>query len=213
MKNTMKAALIGAVAVMLLLPSLSLAQGIKFGLKVGMNSADLFGDEIKEMEQDLGEELVSKWGFCAGGFIRFSLAKTFAIQPEFLYTMKGAKMEAIVLDETMKFEFNLTYLEIPVLIKIMLPTPGIITPHLYAGPVMGIKLSGKIKAEYAGESEEEDISDELKDNDYGLIVGGGIDAGKITVEIRYVLGLTTIATEADTDVKNGVFSIMLGFSF
>ena len=212
MQRTIKVMLIGAVALMLLLPNSSLAKGITGGLKIGMNSADLHGEDIKEMEEDLGVELKSKWGLCAGGFIRFNISETFVIQPEVLYTMKGAKFEETIDGETMKFEMNLSYLEIPVLVKFMIPTPGGVKPNLYAGPALAIELSSKTKLVYAGETEEEDI-EETKDTDFGLIIGAGVDFGNLTVDLRYVLGLTTIFDEEDEDVKNGVISLIVGYSF
>jgi len=212
MQRTIKVMLIGAVAFMLLLPNSSLAKGITGGLKIGMNSAKLHGDTMKELEEELGEELKSKWGLCAGGFIRFNISETFAIQPEVLYTMKGAKFEETIDGETIKFEMNFSYLEIPVLLKLMIPTPGGIKPSLFAGPTLAIKLSAKEKLVYAGETEEDDI-EEMKDTDFGLIIGAGVDFGKLTVDLRYVLGLTTISEEAEEEAKNGVISLIVGYSF
>ena len=164
------------------------------------------------MEEDLGEELKSKWGLCAGGFIRFNISETFAIQPEVLYTMKGAKFEETIDGETMKFEMNLSYLEVPVLLKLMIPTSGGVKPSLFAGPTLAIKLSSKTKLKYAGQTEEEDIED-MKDTDFGLIIGAGVDFGTLTFDLRYNLGLTTISDIEDEDVKNGVISLIVGYSF
>jgi hypothetical protein len=33
------------------------------------------------------------------------------------------------------------------------------------------------------------------------------------VDVRYVLGLTTTFDDAEDDVKNGVISLMIGYSF
>lgn len=205
--------LIGAVAIMLLLPNLSLAKGIKVGFKIGVNNADFHGENIKEAEQDMGEDVESKWGLCAGGFVRFNISKTFAIQPEVLYTMKGAKFNPIFHGGgTERWEFKLSYLEVPVLVKFMIPTPGGVKPNLYAGPALAIKLSYKVKAEGGGVTVEEDVED-MKDTDFGIIVGAGVDIGKLMIDVRYVLGLTTIVDDAEDDVKNGVVSLMIGFSF
>jgi len=213
MKKTVKAMLIGAVAIMLLLPSLSLAKGIKVGFKIGVNNADLFGEEAKQMEQDLGAELKSKWGLCAGGFIQFNISKVLAIQPEFLYTMKGARMEEEVLGETLKVAFNLSYLEVPVLVKFMIPTPGGVKPSLFVGPAIAFKLDAKMKMELAGQTDEEDLSDDMKDTEFGLIIGGGLDFGKLTFDVRYNLGLTTLSEYEGEEIKNGVISLKVGFSF
>jgi hypothetical protein len=213
MKKTVKVILIGAVAIMLMLPSLSLAAGIKVGLKIGMNRADFHGEDVQEMLQAMGGYMESKWGLCAGGFVRFNISKTFAIQPEVLYTMKGAKIDSTVLRIKSKWEFNLSYLEVPVIVKFMIPTPGGVKPNLYAGPSLAIKLSSKIKHEIPGWPVEEQDIEGMKDTDFGLIIGAGIDFGKLMVDLRYVLGLTAISDDANSDIKNRVISLMIGYSF
>lgn len=202
---------------MLLLPNLSLAQKLTGGLKIGVNSANLHGEDVEEFEDFLN--LKSKLGFCVGGFIAINLTEMFAIQPEVLFTQKGAKMKEEVFGETLKAWVNLSYLEIPVLAKLTIPTQSSVKPNLFAGPCFAIKMSGKVKAEYAGESDEEDIED-MKGTDFGLVIGAGVDfglgapgIGKFTVDVRYTLGLTTISDFEDEDVKNGVISLMFGISF
>jgi len=202
-----------AIVVVFTLSSASVsAQGLTAGLKAGMNIANIHGDNVEDVWD-------SKIGICAGGFIACSLSDLFAIQPELLFTMKGAKAEEEVLGETMKVTMKLNYLEIPVLAKLSIPIPGTVKPSLFVGPSLAIKLSGKGKVEYAGESEERDIED-LKSTDFGLVFGGGVDfalgQGKLTVDARYTLGLTTTREPEDgeeVDVKNGVISIMVGYSF
>ncbi len=193
------------------------AQGLTAGLKGGMNIANLHGKGVKVIEEGIGTDLVSKMGFCAGGFITYNINDMFAIQPELLFSMKGAKAEREIEGETAKLAFNLNYLEIPVLAKLSIPTPGNVKPSLFVGPSLAIKLSGKLKTEIAGESEEEDLED-LKSTDFGLVFGAGIDfalgQGKLTVDARYTLGLTKAdESEEELDIKNGAISIMVGYSF
>jgi hypothetical protein len=56
----------------------------------------------------------------------------------------------------------------------------------------------------------------LKDTDYGLVFGGGVDfelgPGELTVDARYTLGLAKIY-DSGIDVNNRVISVMLGYSF
>jgi hypothetical protein len=214
----------GTLVLMLLLPSSSLAQEIRGGLKLGLNMANIHGTDVANFENETGESWGSKIAFCFGGYVTFKIGEMFAIQPEAFYTMKGAKLETTLLGETVKLKLNFSYLEIPVLAKLLIPTQSSVKPSLFAGPVLALKLSGKAWAEYAGVSDEEDIED-MKGTDFGLIIGGGIDfglgaasKGKITVDLRYVLGLTTIYKplvegEEILDIKNGVFSLMIGYSF
>ena len=189
------------------------------GVKIGLNSANLHGKDIEYIEYLYEGKLKSKLGFCFGGFITYNINEMFAIQPEILFTMKGAKIKEEYYGDTYKISINLTYLEIPVLAKLTIPTQGNIKPNIFAGPSLAIKLSSKAKAEYAGESEEEDIED-LKGIDFGLIIGIGIDFSldslakeKLSVDLRYTLGLTTISKEEDEDIKNSVISIMVGYYF
>lgn len=210
----------GALALMFLLPNSSLASGIKGGLKIGVSSAKLHGDDVGDLEDLFGEDLKSRIGFSVGGFITFNISEMFAIQPEVLYTMKGLRYEEEIFGETLKVWMKLDYLEIPVLVKIIFPSPGGVNPYLFAGPAVAIKLSAKVKAEIAGESEEEPIEEGLKSTDFGLVIGAGVDfgfgasgMGKMTLDVRYSLGLSTISDFEGDDVKNGAFSLMVGFSF
>lgn len=223
MKRLIAIIVTGALALMLLLPSSSLAQEIRGGLKLGLNMANIHGTDVANFENETEESWGSKIGFCVGGYISFKIGEMFAIQPEVFYTMKGAKIETTLLGETAKLKLKFSYLEIPVLAKLLISTQSNVKPSLFVGPTLAIKLSGKMWAEWAGESDEEDIED-MKGTDFGLIIGGGIDFGldaaskrKIMVDLRYILGLTTIHKSVEgeeiVDVKNGVFSLMVGFSF
>ena len=215
---------IGTLSLMLLLPIPSLAQEIRGGLKLGLNMANIHGTDVTNFENVTEESWGSKIGFCVGGYITFKIGEMFAIQPEAFYTMKGAKIETTLLGETVKAKLKFSYLEIPVLAKLLIPTQSNVKPSLFVGPTLAIKLSGKAWAEYAGVSDEANIED-MKGIDFGLIIGAGIDfglgaasKGKITADLRYVLGLTTIYKplvegEEILDVKNGVFSLMIGYSF
>jgi hypothetical protein len=210
----------GVLTLMLLLPNPSSATGIKGGLKIGANSAKLYGDDVGNLEDLLGEGLKSRIGFSVGGFITFNIAEMFAIQSEVLYTMKGLRWEGEINGATpLKVWIKLDYLEIPVLVKIMPGTQGSVKPYLFAGPAVAIKVSGKVKAEFEGESDEEVLED-VKSTDFGLVIGAGADfglgaygRGSLSVDIRYTLGLSTISDFEGDDVKNGVFSLMVGYSF
>ncbi len=218
MKKFISMSVTGALALMLMLPSPSSAAELKVGFKIGVCSAKLSGEGV-DMGDFLSEDLKSKWGYCVGGFVTYSINDMFAIQPEVLYTMKGAKYKDEIGGEILKLWINLTYLEIPVLAKITVPTLGVFKPTLFAGPAVALKLSGKTKREFMGTTIEEDIED-TKGTDFGFVVGAGIDlglgafgAGKLTVDLRYTLGLTTISEFENDEVKNGVFSLMAGISF
>ncbi len=202
-----------AIVVMFTLFSASVAaQGLTGkGLKAGLNIANLRGDDMEDWD--------SKMGFSAGGFITYSINDMFAIQPEVLFTMKGAKYEKELYGETLKQTISLNYLEIPVLAKLSMPTQGSVKPNLFVGPSLAILLSAKVEWEYGVESDELDMKDDTKSIDLGLVFGGGVDfdlgpdKGKLSAEARYTLGLATVDDGEEVDMKNSVISLMVGYSF
>lgn len=188
--------------------SLASAQRITGGLKAGVNLANFHGDDVEDHK--------SKIGFCGGGFIAFGLGKVVVIQPELLYSQKGAKWEEEFIGETWKLTYKFNYLEVPVFVKMIMPVQGKVKPNLFLGPYFGILITDpRGKVEIDGTTMEDDIEG-VKDTDFGVVFGGGIDfelgKGKIVFDVRYSLGLTTL-DEEDADVKNNVFSFLLGYSF
>jgi hypothetical protein len=109
----------------------------------------------------------------------------------------------------------LAYLEIPILAKFIIATQGSVKPSLFAGPAVAIILNNKFKAVDNGTAYEGSFEG-IKSTDFGLAFGGGLEIiRKITVDLRYTLGLTKIAEIEGTvfDIKNGAFSLMIGYSF
>ena len=193
-----------------------LAEANAIGVKGGLNLAKLVGG-------DAMDEFDFKMGFCGGAFVTLNIVESLAIQPEVLFTMKGTKLEEGLFGgvgdrlnkELVEVVTELNYVEVPVLAKIIIAVDENFKPNVFAGPAVGIKLSAKSKAEIAGQSMEEDLED-IKDIDLGLVVGGGVELGKLVIEGRYVMSLDTIIDsegEIESDVKNQVISVMAGFSF
>jgi len=218
MRSLAKLAVVGAVAGLLVFPSLSSAAPPKFGLKAGLNVADIHGADVGTLESLFGSSWKAKLGFCGGGFVIFPLSKGMAVQAEALYTQKGAEMSGTIDigagPEPFKLYWNTDYLEIPVLFRYGFETKGRLKPFLFAGPALGIKMSAKLKVEAEGESADQDISN-FRSTDFGLVFGGGVDIGKISIDFRYTMGLTKLLeSEGQTaDIKNGVFTLMVGYCF
>lgn len=214
MKKLTVMAVVCAVAGLLLLPQVSSAAQPKFGLKVGVNMADLTGGDVASYTEMFGP-VKSKVAFCVGGFVVFGLSKGMAVQVEALYTQKGADFDMAVDADTVTVHWNTDYIEIPVLFKYTFETKGNLKPVLFVGPSVAFNMSAKVKASYQGQSEEMDIPG-FQSTDFGLVFGGGLDIGpRIRVDLRYTMGLTKlIEYEGETgDIKNSVFSLMVGYAF
>ncbi len=191
------------------------AAQIKKGVKTGLNISKFGGDFY-------GYTTELKVGFCIGGFLQFPLSDALKIQPELLWTQKGAEIDLILLETsspeitTQPLRVNLDYLEIPVLVKYTLGSENRMRPIFYIGPAMGIKLNS-----YASmNGEDYKLADDgFKGTDFGLIfgLGGSLKRGsdhEMTLEVRYNLGLSSIDnTEENAGIKNQNFSFMIGYSF
>lgn len=210
MKKLTAVLVIGMFVGLVFLPRPAAAD-VRLGIKGGANMARLNGEDLALLE----DTWKSKLGFCVGGFLAISLGDVLTIQPEVLYTMKGAEFTEVEII-TYTGKLFLDYIEIPVLLKLRLPVGGI-APFVFAGPSVGFILSEKLKlfedGEYIG---EEPIEDEIKNVDYGAVFGGGLELGRsFHIDVRYSLGLQKLGAEGldALDIKNGVLSATVGIAF
>jgi hypothetical protein len=177
------------------------AENMMVGVKGGLSLANLTGGDVYNNS--------IKYAGNGGAFMRFTLTGIFAVQPEVLFAMKGAKFEI----EDLKSEEKTNYIEIPLLVRVTMPNEGKMKPSLFVGPAIGILLSNKIT-----NGEEIDIKDATKSSDIGLVAGAGVEyvleKSCVLIDARYEMGLTSIMEKSggeQKEVKNSVFSIMIGY--
>lgn len=196
------------------------AKKMSFAIKGGISLGNLTGDSLKsEFDQATKK---TRFGIGGGVAFGYAIAPNFTIQPELLYVQKGAKFEESAGKVTMKTDF----LEIPLLLKFTPEMKGSkIAPTIFAGPFIGLKMTGKIKAEGfadAAENVEVDIKDSLKSTDFGITFGGGfgykMSSGELFFDVRYDLGLSKIAKKeafegGDFDTKTSAFLALVGYKF
>ena len=188
------------------------AQEAAFGVKGGINFSNLkFDGDSVDVNLD------QRTGFVGGLFIVWPASGTLALQTEFLYSQKGATFD----EEGLEEKVSLDYIDIPVLLR-MSSRPAKASFHAIAGPSFGFKTRARSKSSFEGESHEEDIGDEVETFDLGLVLGAGLDFGRMTIDGRYTWGLTDISKESvddvqdpgdDVKVKNRVFTVMVGVRF
>jgi len=189
------------------------------GIKAGLALANLYGDDVEDTDMKLG--------FGGGAFLTYNFTPQFAIQPEVMFMMKGAKFTEEGIDDDTKI--NLTYIEIPVLLKFTPQMEGNIKPNIFAGPAVGILMSAKIKNDAF--DEDFDIKDGMKSMDFGIHFGAGVDIQmetiKITFDARYCMGMAKVidyeewnklgvedeVLTEDPDMKTNNIMFMLGVSF
>ncbi len=173
------------------------AQESKVGIKGGVNFSSLYIDEVDDENPRIG--------FHAGLFSQISLGEFLAIQPEILFTTKGAKGEYDVLFFSGESKFNLNYLEVPVLLVFDVANVFEVHGGAYGAYLTGANIS--TDGSFGSGSEELD-SDNFSKFDYGIAFGFGLNLNEsLQVGARYNAGLKNIADSnaADTflgDSKN-----------
>jgi len=190
------------LAIAILITLSSNAQKINFGIKAGLNMSMLTGSKDQIMS--------STNGFFAGALLEFKILEKIALQPELLFSQQGAKFESknLTSSTTMKTD----YLIVPIMVKYYLKR-GL---FLEAGPQAGFLISAKqdVENRITNTSTSENIKDATKVFDMSANVGIGYDIfDKVVTQIRYCIGITNTSPLENTDIKNGVFQLSVGYKF
>ncbi len=155
------------------------AQQAHIGIKGGVNISDLNYNDNTSTD--------NKVGLNFGVLAHIHASKTWAIEPELIYSLEGASYKLIPQGTT---HVNLNYLNIPVLLQYMFENGF----RLEGGPQLGFLLSAKTKS---GNVTVDNKGFESTAVSIPLGVGY-LTASGFGLDARYVFGLSNI-----NDNKNG----------
>jgi hypothetical protein len=174
------------------------AQNVTFGIKAGVNLANVSGDNTDEFKSIVGAN--------AGIAANFGFSDLLSFQPELLYSMKGAKLE----QGSDKVESRINYLDVPLLLK--LNADG---PFFEAGPQVGFLVSQKTTYDIGGMSTSSTSTDGTRKVDLGYVLGVGYQlASGPSLGLRYNGGISDLSDPSTDDKnRNSVFQIQLGYMF
>lgn len=182
----------------------------KFGIKGGVNLSNLYVDEVEDENMKVGLNI--------GVFAKMPITKGFSIQPELLYSSKGAKLKYNNLFGEGEYRYNMNYVELPVLAVFNLGKNF----NIHAGPYAALLTSANIKRLDKDNGDIDHIADLDTDDfnrfDYGLVGGVGFDIENFTLGARYNYGLHEIgkdgiAGQATKNSKNSAFTFYIGIGF
>jgi hypothetical protein len=149
------------------------AQHSHIGIKAGLN--------ITNVHHDNNIVYDYKAGLHAGMLAHIHLAKHFAIQPEVVFSMQGARYDFF----NTTTQYNLNYVNVPVLFQFMFGHGF----RLQAGPQAGFLVSARSEN---GNYRYNHIND-VKPFDVGAVAGMSyVTPIGFGVDARYVHGLTSI---------------------
>jgi hypothetical protein len=180
----------------------------EFGFKGGVNFSNMYTEDV-----DDNNVLTS---FNAGVYAKLPVSDAIAIQPELLYSRKGAELvyDNVFAEGTAKFKLN--YIELPVLVKFNITDSF----NIHAGPYFAYLIDAQVTNETDDgtfDFEENYDNDDFNKFDYGLSAGVGLDFEAIGIGVRYNYGLQTVGKDREfagttytvPDGKNSNLSLYL----
>lgn len=182
-----------------------------YGVRVGASIADVTGDNLAVNESDMR--------LTGGAFVSLPLTSWLAVQPEVAYRPRAVKVSLAESHSAQEWRYTTHYLDVPVLLKAYMPSPGAAAFHLLAGPEVAFKLGESVDL---ASSQTEDLppafGESFRSTDVGIVVGGGlersVDSRVFSVDARYVFGLTDLADQADpATLYDRSLTITLGIGF
>ena len=168
------------------------AQTARFGVKGGLNVSTLSGDV---------DDASPKIGAHVGGLVEIKITNKFAIQPELLLSLQGAKStyreSAPGYSYTSENKINLAYINVPVMAKFYV-IPNL---SLEAGPQLGVLVSAKNKYSetendggfVTSYSSTQDVKSGLKTVEAAFNIGASYYfTTNMFVQARFCIGLSSI---------------------
>lgn len=179
----------------------------EFGVKGGFNMSNLYSN-------DANDDNVL-YGFNAGVYATLPISDFIAIQPEILFTTKGAELDYNNAFATGNAKFRLNYIEVPLLVRVNITKNF----NVHAGGYASYLVSSKVTGDGDINFDQEIDTDDLNKFDAGLSAGVGVDFNPVSIGLRYNYGLTTVGKErtlAGTtytfpDAKNSNLTLYLSY--
>ncbi|WP_019988089.1 porin family protein [Rudanella lutea] len=185
---------------------------VRAGIKGGFNASSI------SFENANANDRKERYGFHGGVYAQIPAGEFFAIQPELLYSAKGASanynLNAGGFNLQGRNTFRLNYAELPVLATFKLGN----AVELQAGPYAAYLVNSNVSS--TGDLGNSTLAlnrDAFNKFDYGVAGGLNVFLGKALIGLRYGQGLQNIANSAAArtvlgNAKNGVGMISVGFS-
>jgi hypothetical protein len=179
------------------------------GLKVGINSSNLYDTKSEDFSND------PKLGLAFGGFLSIPLGKVIGFQPEVMYSQKGYKGSGNLLVTNYEYTRKTDYLDIPLQLQIK-PAPFL---TLLAGPQYSFLLNkgidfdaGSISVDQQNDIENNDI----RKNTLGAVVGLDLNISRLFLSGRLAWDLQHNDSDGSSfspRYKNTVIQATIGVRF
>lgn len=168
----------------------------KFGIKGGLNYSTV-------TKGDFEEGLDPRTSFHIGFVGEIPLVgNILSLQPEMLYSRQGFETNFMLLGTNYKDEYQVDYINIPVLLK--LRAGNVLS--FEAGPQFGLKINEKVVS-----NNTQVERDNINEFDTALAGGVSLNFNEFFISGRYTYSLNEIIK--DSNSKNSVFQVGVGLRF
>lgn len=175
------------------------SKAVSFGVKGGVNFSTIKGDDFESPD--------SRTSFHVGVLTEIPVTDMFSVQAEALYSGQGFEYDIPGIDGDEHVEYQLDYLNIPVLAKIY-ATKGL---SFEVGPQFGFVVNEEIDSNPTDDPGDTDVNN-AESFDFSLAGGVSFQTEMgLFATGRYTYGLTDVIE--DVDAKNSVFQIGVGYKF
>jgi opacity protein-like surface antigen len=183
-------------------------------------AANLSNVATSSDDEDFDLDTKNHFGLAFGAAVEIGVSEMFAIQPEILFSQHGFRIEESFFGQTIKLTQRHSYLQIPILAKLMFGSEAL-GINVFVGPHVGFGIGDiTLDAEFGGEKDSESASWEdagFKTFDFGVTGGVGVafpvGPGKLGLDVRYQLGLANIIDEPEDNDKASNRNIQIGLSY
>lgn len=150
----------------------------------------------------------AKSGFNIGAFARLG-GKRLYLQPELLYCQKNGESSTTAVTQTIK----LKSIQIPLLLGYKLVDLKIVSIRAFTGPAMSFAMaSSNVQSNLTNLA-----LNNLKNNIWDWQLGGGVDVGPLTFDLRYEWGLSKMSDTSSSNTgfvnKGKALTFSIGFKF
>lgn len=140
--------------------------------------------------KDVDEESLALYHI--GVVAQLPLTNNLSLQPGIFYQVKGVSVDKVTDASFQDFETKVGFLEIPVQVQYGFDL-ALFRPYLLAEPFIGWRLGS------SNDGQAKEIKGKLKNAEYGLGVGAGVDFWKLQFSVKYFWNFGHIYKTSEID--------------
>ena len=176
---------------------------ISIGLKLGVNSNKFITSNADLQNNGF------KYGFVGGAYVNIGVGSVY-IQPEMVFSQKGANLKYKNTGAPADFTRDINSLDVPILLGMRFGDNAKF--RINVGPIFGFPMSAK-------QDSESRYKESLNKSNVGYQAGIGFDISTFAIDLRYEGGFSdigkntyTVGTQTfKTDDRVSLFQLTLGY--